>query len=221
MPDSRSLDVSKYIDALSYNQRVIIETSDRHQSNLCEKIIAANHRKQQRRRTKDGERVIAPKELAVNDWVLAKPAVSYPLHKLAPKWLGPFQVHTCSADSEVVVVVDTLKNRLRKFLRRNLELFDRSLLSDVEGLKVVAETDNFEFPVEAIIGHALIKSGGVGVEPEQLPMSFKRGTTPKRAFQFQVRWSGYDEPSWLEFKVASRLVQFPGYVSCYPNLRMD
>jgi hypothetical protein len=95
------------------------------------------------------------------------------------------------------------------------------MLADVEGLKTVAETDGFEFPVEAIIGHALVEEGGVGVAPRQLPEAFKRGQRAKKSFQFLVKWTGYDEPTWVEYKVASRLVQFPGYVAMLPNLRMD
>jgi hypothetical protein len=95
------------------------------------------------------------------------------------------------------------------------------MLADVEGLKTVAETDGFEFPVEAIIGHALVEEGGVGVAPQQLSAAFKRGQRAKKAFQFLIKWTGYDEPTWVEYKVASRLVQFPGYVSMLPNLRMD
>ncbi len=96
-----------------------------------------------------------------------------------------------------------------------------SMLADVEGLKKVAETDNFEFPVESICGHALIGEGGVGAAPIQLPPDFRRGTRPKSAFQFLIRWAGYEEPTWVAFKTASRLVQFPGYVSFLPNLHMN
>ncbi len=221
MPDSKTLDVSKYVDALTYNQRIILETADKHQSDLCERVIATSQRKQARTSKNGTTRPALPKELSIGDWVLVKPAVEYPLNKLAPRWLGPFQIHRCQPDAEVISVYDTLKRRVRKFLRRNLELFDTSQLSGVEGMKIVAEADNFEFPVEAIIGHALIKPGGVGVDPNQLPSHFKRGTTPKKAFQFLVKWSGYEEPSWIAYQVASRLVQFPGYVSVLPNLRMN
>jgi hypothetical protein len=221
MPCARDLDVTKYVDALTYNQRIILEEADAHQSELCRKVVDAAH-KAQRRKTKNGE-VVVPraKEIAVNDWVLVSPAKTYPLHKLSPRWLGPFRVLECSESSEVVTVEDTLKKRVRRFLRRQLELFDITKVADVEGLKRVAESDGFEFPVEQIMGHALVEEGGVGVAPVQLPASFKRGTRPKRMFQFLIKWSGYEEPTWVEYKVASRLVQFPGYVAFLPGLRMD
>jgi hypothetical protein len=215
------LDVEKYVDALSFNQRVILEEADKHQAELCRKVIDQAHKKQSRKR-KDGEIVEAkPKVLSIGDWVLVAPTPTYMLHKLAPRWLGPFRVVDCKQDSEVVAVEDTLKHKVRRFLRRQLEVFDASALANVEGCKVVAETDSFEFPVESICGHALIEEGGVGVAPVQLPMSFKRGQRAKKQFQFLIKWSGYTEPTWIEYKVASRLVQFPGYVALLPNLRMD
>jgi hypothetical protein len=87
-------------------------------------------------------------------------------------------------------------------------------------LRKVAESDGFEFPVECICGHALVGAEGVGSSPEQLPAGFVRGVRPKKQFQFLIKWSGYDEPSWVDYKTASRLVQFPGYVSMLPALNM-
>jgi hypothetical protein len=221
MPNARDLDVTRYIDALTYNQRIILEEADRHQSALCAKVIAAA-RKSQAKKKRNGDVVELPfKEIEINDWVLVSPSKAYPLHKLSPRWLGPFRVLDCKADSEVVLVEDTLKQKVRKFLRRQLELFDVSQVSSVEGLKKIAESDGFEFPVDSIIGHALIEEGGVGVSPVQLPPTFKRGVRPKKLFQFLIKWTGYTEPTWVEYHVASRLVQFPGYVAFLPNLRMD
>ena len=216
MPPSRLLDVNQYVDALSYNQRIILEEADRIQSELCDKIIAKQSRSKRNRSERAHEQLFE-----VGQWVLVKPSPSYPMHKLAPRWLGPFMIHECSPTSEVVVVRDSLKDKLRKFFKRQLELFDVSLLSNHEGLKSVAETDGFEFPVESICGHALIETGGVGMSPVQLPAQFKRGSRPKRVFQFLVKWTGFDEPSWVDYKTASRLVQFPGYVSFLPGLNMS
>jgi len=220
MPNARELDMDSYVDALTWNQRVILEEADLFQSKLCDKVIAKAAAKQ---RVKVGGRLVAPpvKQLSVGDWVLCKPQDQYPLHKLAPRWLGPFQIESCSAGSEIVVVFDTLKAKRRQFMRRDLELFDVSLLSDVEGLTKVAESDEFEFPVESIMGVSLINEGGVGSNPVQLPQSFVRGRRKKSSFQFLVKWVGYEEPTWIEYKIASRLVQFPGYVTFFPELNMD
>jgi len=219
-PNSRELDMNTYVDALTWNQRIIIEEADLHQSKLCERVMAKARASQ---RVKVGDRFVDKpvKALQVGDWVLVQPQPNYPLHKLAPRWLGPFQIEVCSDASDVVTVFDTLKTKRRQFLRRDLELFDVSRLADVEGLKRVAESDEFEFPVESIIGVALINEGGLGSNPVQLSRSFKRGSRKKSAFQFLVKWAGYEEPTWVEYKVASRLVQFPGYVVFFEGLRMD
>jgi hypothetical protein len=91
----------------------------------------------------------------------------------------------------------------------------------VEGIKSVAEKDNFEFPVENIIGHALVVNNELGVDPVQLDFEFVRGTTPLKRFQFLIRWAGYDEPTWIAHRTASRLAQFPGYVAQFPGLNMS
>ena len=152
---------------------------------------------------------------------MVKPQESYPLHKLAPRWLGPFRVARFNADSEVVTVFDTVSNKYRRFLKRQCEKFDVGMVADVEGLKKIAECDNFEFPVDAIQGHALVGPNGVGADAEQLPQNFRRGSKHKKAFQFLIKWTNYDEPTWVSFNTASRLVQFPGYVAHFPLLNMS
>jgi hypothetical protein len=211
IPAGKEFDVSNYVEALAANQRIIIEEADRVQSAVCGKIIAKAAAKQRGK---------PARVLAINDWVLAKPQPGFPMHKLAPRWLGPFRVHAFDRNSEKVQVLDVVSGKIRSFLKRQLELFDITRVSDVAGLTRVAESDRFEFPVEAIQGHALISDQGVGADPSQLTVSFKRGVRRKSDFQFLVKWSGYEEPSWLKYRDASRLVQFPGYVASFPGLNM-
>ena len=210
-PVGHVFDANNYVDVLSANQRVIIQRADEFQRALCEKVIskmAAKNRGKPARAFQQG------------DWVLVRPQPSFPLHKLAPRNFGPFRVHQCTSDSEVVVLFDGVKNKLRKFLKRSLELFDTSLLSSVEGINRVAEKDNFEFPVESIIGHSLVPEGGIGADAEQLPSDFSRGSLGKTRFQFLVRWTGYDQPTYIGYRAASRLPQFPGYIVNFPGLAM-
>jgi len=223
MPDSAAVDVQTYIGALTHNQRVIMEEADHHQEAVCERVIAKS-RASQRQRTKQGSETVlldaAPKLLLEGSWVLIKPQESYPLHKLAPRWLGPFRVSRFAADSEIVTVFDTVKNKYRRFLKRQVEQFNVSNVADVEGLTTVAETDHFEFPVDAIIGHALIGPNGVGADAVQLPLEFRRASRSKKSFQFLIKWTNYEEPSWISYSTASRLAQFDGYVVNYPGLAM-
>jgi hypothetical protein len=211
IPASKSFDVNNYCSVLAHNQRVIIEEADRLQTALCDKIIRKSSARQQGR---------PPPTFAANDWVLIKPQPKFPLHKLAPRWSGPFRIHNISAESEKVILLDTVADKLFPALKRQLEPFVMSHVSDAEGLKKVAESDNFEFPVEAICGHALISDRGVGIEPVQLTRAFIRGVRPKNALQFLIKWTGYDEPSWMAYKDAKKLAQFPGYVSVFPGLNM-
>jgi hypothetical protein len=219
IPANATSDVDTYVANLSANQRVIIEKADELQSLACNKVIAKSLRNQ--RVKKNGRWVdLPPKEIVVNQWVLAKPQPDFPLHKLAPRWLGPFRVLQSSSDSDKVIVYDTVSLKTRAFLKRQLEPFNISQISDVTGLTKVAEKDAFEFPVEAIQGHALTTEHGVGVNPIQLHRDFKRGVRPRSAFQFLVKWSGYEEPTWVAYKDVRNLVQFPGYVSTFPGLNM-
>ncbi len=211
IPDGKAFDVDNYCDVLAHNQRVIIEESDRIQTSLCDKVIAKAAAKQRQRP--------AP-AFAVNDWVLVKPQPKYPIHKLAPRWPGPFRIHQIDSDKEKVMLVDTVANKVFSALKRQLEPFDISRVSDVSGLTKVAEMDAFEFPVESIIGHALLTEQGVGINPVQLNQNFSRGVRPKNSFQFLIKWTGYEEPSWIAYKDAKKLVQFPGYVSVFPSLNL-
>ena len=100
-------------------------------------------------------------------------------------------------------MLDTVKNKYRRFLKRQVEQFNVGNVADVEGLTRVAETDNFEFPVDAIIGHALVGANGVGAEAVQLPLEFRRLSRSKKSFQFLVKWTNYEEPSWIAYSTAN------------------
>jgi transposase InsO family protein len=212
IPANKVFDMTSYCDVLAFNQRVIIEEANRFQQAVCDRVIAKSAAKQ---------RNLPAPNFNVNDWVLIKPQPKFPLHKLAPRWPGPFRIHEISSSSEKVMLVDTVSNKLFSALKRQLELFDISRMSDVSGLKRVAESDNFEFPVEAIVGHAILSGNDVGVDPIQLQSSFIRGVRPKKSFQFLVKWTGYDEPTWIKYQDAKRLVQFPGYAAVFPGLNMN
>ena len=211
IPAGCKFDKDKYCDALAINQRVIMEEADRLQTALCSRLIA---------KTKAKQPNVAPPAFAVNDWVLLKPQPKFPLHKLAPRWPGPFRIHRISETSDKVTLVDTVADKLFTALKRQLEHFNISRVSDVSGLTKVAEADNFEFPVECIMGHALLTDAGVGVNAIQLRQDFMRGVRPKRCFQFLIKWTGYEEPTWVAYKDAKKLVQFPGYVTVFPNLNL-
>jgi hypothetical protein len=211
IPDNKVFDMSSYCDVLAFNQRVIIDEADKIQTTMCDKVVAKEAAKQRGR---------PAAAFAINDWVLVKPQPNFPLHKLAPRWPGPYRIHELSAASDKVMLADTVNNKLFSALKRQLEHFNMSRVSDVAGLTKVAECDDFEFPVEAIIGHAIISEHGVGVNPVQLGLQFVRGVRSKKSFQFLIKWTGYVESTWIKYDDAKRLAQFPGYVAVFPGLNM-
>ena len=105
------------------------------------------------------------------------------------------------------MLCNTVHNKLFSALKRQSEHFDISRVSDVAGLTKVAECDGFEFPVEAIIGHAIISEDGVGINPVQLNLQFVRGVRSKKSIQFLIKWTGYEEPTWIKYADAKRLAQ--------------
>jgi hypothetical protein len=217
MPAKVSIDVDTYVGQLQINQRKLIEAAEKHHENVCSKIMAkasdANRVKMNGRWT-----VKPAKEIKKDDWVLVKPSALAPKEKLGVRWFGPFVVLTVKG--EIVSCVDVVSKRVRTFLKRNCELFDRSQCDSVEGMISVAEKDHFEYPIEAIIGHALIGDQGFGNgNIDQLPASHKR-VAKKAGYQFLVKWYGRVEPSWQPFKHVCEFVHFPEYVARYPGLRM-
>jgi hypothetical protein len=208
MPASVKVNVETYEGALVHNQRVLINAAEKHHEKMCCKVMA---------KAEDCQKDLSVKVISKNDWVVVRPG-SRPLHKLAPRWLGPYCV--LAVKGELISCLNTVDKKVRTFLKRNCELFDTSLGSEVDGLKVVAESDKFEYPIDSIIGHAIIGDAGFGNgDITQLSMQHKR-VGPKAAYQFLIKWTGHDEPTWQPFKHVSKFVLFPEYVARYPGLRM-
>ena len=92
------------------------------------------------------------------------------------------------------------------------------MASSAEGLRQVAETDGFEFAVDAILSHGLL-TGEDDVDPTPLPANHVR-KTPAKNYGFLIKWTGYETPTWIAYKAARRLPHFDGYVDRFPNLKM-
>ena len=208
MPTSVKIDVGTYEGALVHNQRVLIEAAERHHERMCDKVMA---------KAAKGQKGKLDKVINVGDWVVVKPEELRPVHKLASRFLGPFCVFRVNGE---IISVCTRDRKIRQFLKRNCELFDLSQMASVEGLKEVAERDNWEYPVESIVGHALILNGGFGQgDILQLPLSHKR-VGKKTSYQFLVKWVGYEEPTWQPYRDVGKLPGFAAYVARFPGLNM-
>ena len=53
-------------------------------------------------------------------------------------------------------VVHPHSNKISTVSEFQCELFDQSLISTAEGIKIVAETDSFKFAVDGILAHGLL-----------------------------------------------------------------
>jgi hypothetical protein len=190
-------------------QAALIEAADDHQLLVQKKIIDKAVRE---------NRGKPSKFLQVGDLVLVKPLSDFPHDKLAPSQLGPLRVQELLAGG-LVEVVHPHSNKISTVSEFQCELFDQSMISSAEGIKIVAETDSFEFAVDSILAHGLLTDDD-DVEPVALPPTHVRRVRAKN-YAFLIKWTGYETPTWIAFKAARRLPHFANYVGQFPNLKMS
>jgi hypothetical protein len=201
--------VPDYVSQLSDMQAALMIAADEHQLLVQEKIIAKAARE---------NRDKPAKVLQVGDLVLVKPLSDFPHDKLAPSQLGPLYVDEILAGG-LVSVVHPHSKKVSTVSDFQCELFDQSVLSSVEGIKIVAETDSFEYAVDGILAHGLLPDDE-DVEPTPLPPTHVRKLRAKN-YAFLIKWTGYETPTWIAFKAARRLPHFNNYVGQFPNLKMN
>ena len=200
--------VPDYVRQLSDMQAALMEAADEHQLLVQKKILDKAVRE---------NRDKPVKLLHVGDLVLVKPLSDFPHDKLSPSQLGPLRVDELLEGGQVRVF-NPHSNKFSKVSEFQCELFDRSMVASAEGLKIVAETDSFEFAVDAILAHGLLPDDE-DAEPTPLPASHVRKLRAK-TYAFLIKWTGYETPTWIAFKAARRRPHFENYVSSFPNLKM-
>jgi hypothetical protein len=200
--------ITDYVTQLSQMQFALMEAANDHQLATQQKIIA--------KATRDnaGKPV---KTLALGDLVLVRPLSDFPMDKLQPSLLGPLYVIDL-LQGGLVSVQHPHSNKISTVSDFQCELFDESMANSAEGLRQVAETDNFEFAVDAILAHG-ISTDRDDVDPTKLPPSHVRNQ-PAKNYAFLIKWTGYETPTWIAFKAARRLPHFEDYVGRFPNLKM-
>jgi hypothetical protein len=201
--------IPEYIDQLSATQSAMMEAANDNQIAVQQKIIAKAER------ANEGKPI---KLLHPGDLVLVKPLSDFPHDKLAPSQLGPLYVVEL-LDGGLVRLRNPHLNTLSVVSEFQCELFNESLISTVEGLKAVAETDGFEFAVDGILAHGLLTDDDA-VDPSPLPPGHVRRTSAKN-YAFLIKWTGYETPTWIAFKAARRLPHFANYVSQFPNWKLN
>ncbi len=201
--------VPDYISQLSDMQAALMEAANEHQLLVQKKIIDKAVR---------DNRDKPVKILQAGDLVLIKPLSDFPHDKLAPSLLGPLRVDEILAGG-LVRVIHPHSSKISTVSDFQCELFDQSLISSTEGIKIVAETDSFEFAVESILAHGLLPDNE-DEQPTALPANHVRKVRAKN-YAFLIKWTGYESPTWIAFKAARRLPHFANYVGQFPSLKMN
>ena len=202
--------VPSYVDELSDAQFIMLEAAENYQDQSHAKIIA----KHQRANAGKQYQIFEP-----GNFILVLPlkdAKAGSLGKLAPRFKGPLVVE--SVEGDFLWATDPVKHKRMRILTKQCELWDDSIAAGVEGIKVVAETDDFEFAIDAILGHGFSNKK----DPQnvvQLPANHRR-VTSKHNYWFAVKWTGYEKPTWVPYKIAAAIPFFSDYASRFPLLKM-
>ena len=197
-PTAISTDPNDYISQLSNNQRILLDAASQH----LDAVHAANLTKWKATNRSSLKLQAAvqktPLSNAVQEgaWVLARVLADAPHDKLKPRWAGPFRLLDFKSSSQSTVRLwDTITHRVLEAHINDVELWDNRFEHSVEGLTKIAETDQWSYPISAILAIAL-KPADDDDEPVALPSSHKR-TKGKHAYLVSVQWQGYAEPSWV------------------------
>ncbi len=136
----------------------------------------------------------------------------YQVNQLASRLKGPLTVE--SFDGDFLWATDPVKHQRVRILARQCEIWDDSIAAGIEGANIVAETDDFEFAIDAILGHGF----GNKAEPQnvvQLPANHRRATS-KHNYWFAVKWTGYERPTWVPYTIAAAIPFFSDYALRLP-----
>jgi hypothetical protein len=214
------VDVPEYVQVLSHNQRVLLEASERVLSETHAKNIAKwkqEHKTDLSIQQKMQESVDDP-SLAV--WVLSRVHDDAPKAKWKPKWAGPFRLLDFKTNSQSVVrLFDTVSHKVVESHINDVALWDSRFVNSVEGLTKIAEADNWQYPIDGIVGIALEPEGD-DEEPQALPLNQPRTVVNKHKYMFSVKWHGYAEPSWEHYSTVGHTSSFELFAQTYPILKL-
>ena len=197
-PPAVSTDPNDYISQLSHNQRILLDAASQH----LDAVHAANLAKWKSANRSSLKLQAAVQNTMLSDavqegaWVLARILADAPHDKLKPRWAGPFRLLDFkSASQSTVRLWDTISHRVLEAHINDVELWNNRFETSAEGLTKIAETDQWSYPISAILAIAL-KPADDDEEPVALPSTHKR-VKGKHAYLVSVQWQGYAEPSWV------------------------
>ena len=153
-------------------------------------------------------------------WVLARVLDDAPIEKWQPKWAGPFKLLDFKDNSDSVLrLFDTVKHTVFEAHINDVALWDGLFEHSEEGLTRVAETDSWDYPMDAILGIALKPDEDDDI-PVSLPLDQPRLVSNKYKYVFSVKWRGYPEPSWEPYNSVKNTSTFALFASANPALRL-
>ena len=213
-------DVDDYIATLSHNQRVVLEAANEHLSTTHAKNLSKW--KTTHKTDLSLHKAMQDAEAGVLDavWVLARVRDDAPLAKWKPRWAGPFRLLDFKTNSQSIVrLYDTVHNNVVEAHINDVALWNTKFVHSVEGLKKIAETDGWQYPIEGILGIALDPEDD-NVEPVALPLDRARAVSNKHKYVFSVKWRGYDEPSWEPYSSLAKTTSLLLFARTYPVLKL-
>ena len=207
-------DATEYVKQLSHNQQVIIEAAEAH----LHATQAANLKKWKQTHKSSLSMAKAVEEGA---WVLARYADDAPRSKLKPKWRGPFRLLDFKSETQSIVRLwDTVAEKIIECHLNDVELWNPLFEESTEGLTKVAEYDNWSYPIESILGLALIPTDE-DAEPTPLPLDAPRTSAKKHDYLFSIKWKNYNEPSWVPYRDVKCSSSFALFAAAHPVLKLS
>jgi hypothetical protein len=98
-------------------------------------------------------------------------------------------------------------------------LWNSKFTDSVKGISKIAETDQWQYPIEGILGIALDPEDDT-VELVALPLDRPRSNTNRHKYLFMVKWKGHDEPSWEPYSSLEQTTSLLLFVRTYPALKL-
>ena len=216
----QDVDVTDYVQVLSYNQNVLLDAAG--------KVLHETHKKNLAKwsdgHPRDSELRASLRSMASDDelpvWVLARVRDDAPLEKWKPRWAGPFRLLDFKDSSESVLrLYDTTTNKVIEAHINDVELWNASFESSTEGMQRIAEFDNWSYPMDAILGMALSPESDDD-ETVSLPLDQPRTVANKHKYVFSVKWQGYAEPSWEPYTSVKDTTLFQLFKNSYSVLKL-
>ena len=212
--------VPTYVDVLTHNQRIALDAAAQALHETHAKNIAkwrSKHKSDSSLRQKLQESS-ADEEAGI--WVLARIKDDAPVEKWRPRWTGPFRFLYFKENSDsVLCLYDTVNHKTLEAHINDTELWDGFFVRSEEGMTQVAETDEWQYPIDGILAIALDPEDD-SEEPVALPLNQPRQISNKHKYLFSVKWQGYPEPSWEPYKTVKDTSTFALFSAAHPVLKL-